>query len=137
MRGCGGTADFAQLVTFIDRISVKRAIVLVLSDLLDAEFERPLRRLDRRHDVVAVTISDPREERLPERGLVRLVDAETGEARLVDLRRSDISRRALIRSEQLSRRLVTAGVDHLPITTDVPYDRDLVRFFRERVKRRR
>ena len=137
MRGCGGTADFGQLVTFIDRISVKRAIVIVLSDLLDADFERPLKRLDRRHDVVAITIGDPREERLPERGLVRLVDAETGAARLVDLRRSDIGRRAAIRSEQLRQRLVLAGVDHLPVSTSVPYDRDLVRFFRERAKRRR
>jgi uncharacterized protein (DUF58 family) len=137
LAGCGGSADFGQLVTFIDRISVKRAIVIVLSDFLDADFDRPLRRLDKRHDVVAITISDPREERLPERGLVRLIDAETGEARLVDLSRSDISRRSTIRAEQLDHRLVVAGVDHLGVSTGVPYDRELLRFFRERVRRRR
>ena len=113
------------------------AQVIVLSDFLDLDFEKTLRRLNRRHDVIAVGISDPREERFPERGLVRLVDAETGETRLVDLARSDVARRSLQRRQQLVRRFRAAGIDHLDVSTAVPYDRPLLRFFRERVIRNR
>jgi uncharacterized protein (DUF58 family) len=137
MRKCAGTADFSQLATFIDRISVKRAVVIVLSDFLDADFDRALRRMDRRHDVVAIAISDPREERFPERGLARLLDAESGESRLVDLGRSDVARRAAIRAAHLKQRFAAAGIDHVGVSTGVPYDRDLLRFFRERTGRRR
>lgn len=137
MRGCGGSADFAQAATFLDRTSVQRAVVIVVSDFLDTDFDRPMRRLDKRHDVVAIAISDPREDRFPDHGLVRLVDSETGAARLVDLRRSDVGRRARVRSEQLERRFVASGIDHLTLSTAMPYDRALLRFFRDRVRRRR
>jgi len=137
MRGCSGSADFETAVMFLDRVAVKRAVVIVISDFLDSDFEKPLRRLNRRHDVVAITIGDPREERFPDRGVVRLVDAESGEVRAVDLRGSDVGRRASLRRQTLTRRFVQSGVDHLQLSTAIPYDRDLLRFFRERVARRR
>jgi uncharacterized protein (DUF58 family) len=137
MRGCSGSANFESAAMFLDRVAVKRAVVIVVSDFLDADFERPLRRLNRRHDVVAITIGDPREERFPDRGVVRLVDAESGEVRGIDLRGSDVARRASIRRQTLTRRFVQSGVDHLQLSTAVPYDRELLRFFRERVARRR
>jgi uncharacterized protein (DUF58 family) len=137
MRDCAGRADFQNATMFLDRIAVKRAVVIVISDFLDAEFERPLRRLDKRHDVVAISIVDPREERFPDRGLVRLVDAESGEPRLVDLGRSDVARRGIARRQTLARRFAQSGLDHLQLSTVAPYDRELLRFFRERVARRR
>ena len=137
MRGCSGSADLDYAATYLERVSAKRAVVIILSDFLDLNFERTLRRLNRRHDVIAISIVDPREERFPARGLARLVDAESGETRLVDLAKSDVGRRAAQRSEVLSRRFRAANVDHLALTTAVPYDRALLRFFRERVARRR
>jgi len=137
MRGCSGSANFEAAAMFLDRVAVKRAVVIVVSDFLDSEFEKPLRRLNRRHDVVAIAIGDPREERFPDRGVVRLVDAESGEVRAVDLRSSDVGRRASLRRQMLTRRFVQSGVDHLQLSTAMPYDRDLLRFFRERVARRR
>jgi uncharacterized protein (DUF58 family) len=137
MRGCAGRADFQNATMFLDRIAVKRAVVIVISDFLDAEFERPLRRLDKRHDVVAISIVDPREERFPDRGLVRLVDAESGEPRLVDLARSDVTRRGIARRQTLARRFAQSGLDHLQLSTVASYDRELLRFFRERAARRR
>ena len=62
----------------------QRSVVFVLSDFLDSGYEKPLKVLRRRHDVVCLPITDPREERLPDRGLVRLRDAETGAARVFD-----------------------------------------------------
>jgi uncharacterized protein (DUF58 family) len=137
MHGCSGDADLGQAAAFLERVSAKKAVVIVLSDFLDLDFEKILRRLNRRHDVIAVGISDPREERFPERGLVRLVDAETGEVRLVDLAKSDVARRSMHRRQQLVRRFRSAGIDHLDVSTAVPYDRPLLRFFRERVIRNR
>lgn len=132
MQSTGGLADIDHAVTFLERVNAKRAVVIVLSDFLDLNFERPLRRLGRRHDVVALALRDPREERFPSGGLVRLIDAETGNRRLVELGRDDVARRATQRSQQLARRFRAAAVDWLEISTAVPYDRALLRFFRER-----
>ena len=137
MRAAGGEADIEHATRYLERVSVKRAVVLVLSDFLDVAFERPLARLNRKHDVIAVSIGDPREERFPDRGLARLVDLESGEARLTDLRRADVAKRAAQRRAVLERRFRTTGIDHLAISTAVPYDRDVLRFFRERTARRR
>ena len=134
MQGCAGNADIEQAARYLERVSGKRAVILVISDFLDLNFERTLRRLGRRHDVIAVSITDPREERFPETGLVRLIDAETGEPRIVDLRASDVAKRAVQRREQLNRRFRAAGIDHLAVSTAVPYDRELLRFFRERAQ---
>lgn len=137
MHGCGGNADISAAATYLDRVSAKRSVLIVVSDFLDLDFERSMRRLNRRHDVVAIGVSDPREERFPDRGLVRLVDFESGERRLFDLAGNDVARRAQMRASQLERRFRGAAIDHLFVSTAAPYDRDLLRFFRERMVRRR
>ena len=137
LRGPTGQADLEQAVRFLERVAGKRAVVLVLSDFLDMRFERPLNRLNRKHDVIAIPIVDPREERFPETGLMRLVDIESGESRMVDLRRSDVATRAAQRNDHLERRFRAAAIDHLAVSTAMPYDRELLRFFRERTLRRR
>ena len=129
--------DLEPAARFLDRVSAKRAVVILISDFLDFSFERPLSRLNRKHDVVAIAINDPREERVPAGGLIRLVDSESGEARLVDLRSTDVGRRAVARRLQLERRFRNSGVDWVPVSAAMPYDRDLLRFFRERVARSR
>ena len=137
MKGVHGEADFEQAGRFLERVAVKRAVVLVLSDFIDARFEPALRRLNRKHDVIALPLFDPREERFPGQGLARLVDLESGEARLVDLGRADVTRRAMQRRELLARRFRSSSIDHLIVSTVVPYDRELLRFFKERTLRRR
>jgi uncharacterized protein (DUF58 family) len=137
MRGPRGSADVDAAIRFLERVAVKRAVVLVLSDFLDVAFERPLKRLNRRHDVIAVAIGDPREERFPERGLARLVDLESGQLRLVELGRADVAKRAAQRMQQLTKRFRSAAIDHVAVSTAVPYERDLLRFFRERAARHR
>jgi uncharacterized protein (DUF58 family) len=137
MSGTGGDADLEHAARYLERVAVKRAVVLVISDFLDLSFERPLARLNRKHDVIGIAIGDPRENRFPDRGLARLVDLESGESRLTDLRHADIARRAQQRKGTLERRFRSAGIDHLSVSTAVPYDRELVRFFRERAARHR
>jgi uncharacterized protein (DUF58 family) len=136
MRGPSGSADLDSAARFLERVSVKRAVVIVLSDFLDLNFERTMRRLNRRHDLVAISVADPREERFPSGAMVRVVDSESGIARTIDLGSADVSRRAAARAQQLQRRFRSSGVDHLEVSTAMPYDRELLRFFRERSLRR-
>jgi uncharacterized protein (DUF58 family) len=135
MRGTRGTADVDHAVRFLERVAGRRAVVLVLSDFLDLHFERALNRLNRKHDVIAIPIVDPREERFPDSGLARVVDLESGEARMIELRKADVTRRAAQRREQLERRFRNAQIDHLVVSTAIPYDRELLRFFRDRAAR--
>ncbi len=135
MRGIKGTADFDRAALFLERVSSKRAVILVISDYLNLNFEKTMKRLNRRHDVIALCVSDPREERFPPGGLARVVDAETGNMRLIDLGGADVARRAVQRQQQITRRWRAAGVDALAVSTAMPYDRELLRFFRERVRR--
>ena len=137
MHGCAGIADLDAAARYLEHVSARRAVVIVISDFLDQNFERTMRRLNRRHDVVAIAVGDPREERFPEGGLARVVDAESGELRLIDLRHADVARRAAARYQLNERRFRAAGVDHLTVSTAISYDRDLLRFFRERAVRKR
>jgi uncharacterized protein (DUF58 family) len=137
MTGCRGTSDFDRAATFLQRIQGKRAVVIVISDFLDYNFERTMRRLNTRHDVVAISVTDPREERFPEGGIARLVDAETGRTQIVDFNRAGVAKRAAQRQQQTVRRFRAAGVDLLNVSTAMPYDRELLRFFLERMRRPR
>jgi uncharacterized protein (DUF58 family) len=137
MTGPAGRADVDVAARYLERVTVKRAVILVLSDFLDLAFERPLHRLNRKHDVIAIPILDPREERFPSGALARLLDLESGQSRLVDLGRAEVGRRAAQRREILERRFRAAAIDHLAVSTAVPYDRELLRFFKDRASRQR
>jgi len=137
MRGPAGIADLDAAARYLEQVSSRRSVVVVISDFLDQNFERTMRRLNRRHDVVAIAVSDPREERFPGEGLARVVDAESGAMKLIDFRRADVARRAAARLQVNERRFRAAGVDHLNVSSAIPYDRELLRFFRERSRRRR
>jgi uncharacterized protein (DUF58 family) len=136
IRGTGGVADVGAAARYLEHVNAKRAVVILISDFLDLDFERPLKRLNRKHDLIAIAVGDPREEAFPGAGLIRVVDAESGQAQLVDLRRTDIARRYAYWRGVLDKRFKSSGVDWLPVSTAVPYDRDLLRFFRERQRRR-
>lgn len=119
----------------------KRSIVFVISDFLDAHYERALRVASRKHDVVAVAVADPREAELPDLGLVLFEDAESGERRLVDtgsrrVREAHATRHAdavQARTVQLRR----MGVDLLEVKTDAPYDVAIMKFFQRRERKLR
>jgi uncharacterized protein (DUF58 family) len=130
-----GVARIARAVEFIERVTVKRAVVVFLSDFLEMDFERPLQRLNRRHDVVALRITDPREERFPERGVVRLIDAETGRRMRVDLAANRVQARAEQRERRFEERFRKLGVDSVSLQTAFPYEQTLLGFFRHRVSR--
>ena len=140
--GGEGRTDLSAVLSYISRVQRRRCVVFVISDFQDeTEWERSLRVTNVRHDVVAITGSDPREEALPPVGFVTFEDPETGEVLEVDTRHEKV--RALFEEEQrrrrddLSGRLRKSGVDQLAVQTDQPYSASLHRFFRMREGRQR
>jgi uncharacterized protein (DUF58 family) len=137
----GRKTNLAMAAEYLNCVTRKRAVVFILSDFLTAGFEKPLRVAAKKHDLIAIFISDPREREIPAVGLVELEDSESGERLLVDTN----DRRALaLFSERVRRRtgeqteaLKAMGVDIIEITTGAPYDIPLQRFFEMRARRLR
>jgi len=117
----------------------RRAVVFLISDFLDRGYERQLKVVGRRHDLIAVLLSDPREYELPRIGLVELEDAEKGERFVLDTdsrEARDVYRAVWMeKSEALRNLCMSAGIDYIRITAGEDYLRPLVRFFLEREKR--
>jgi len=137
----GKGTNLAHACEYLNRIARKRAVVFVLSDFIDSKFEKPLQVAAKKHDLISIFISDPREIELPPVGLVELEDAETGRKMLLDT--SDRDAIAAYRDSVVAHRtaqqaaLRTMGVDIIDIRTDVPYDTPLLRFFQMRERRLR
>jgi len=117
----------------------KRAVVFLISDLLDQGFEQPLKAANRKHDVVIIQIVDPRERELPDVGILEVRDAETGEVVRIDTSLARVRaafRRNWERNHEEQRRLFQSHhMDYVLINAAEPYDVPLVRFFEERVRR--
>jgi uncharacterized protein (DUF58 family) len=135
-----GTA-LAEGLDHLNRVLVRKAIVFLFSDFLDRDYENALRRTARRHDLIAVRLTDPREEALPAVGLVELEDAETGAHLLVDTDsaalRAGYAAAAAARAAALRRLMRSAGADLIEASTDGRHLDALVRFFRLRERRAR
>jgi uncharacterized protein (DUF58 family) len=130
----------AVAADYLVRLLTHKAIVFLLSDFQDESLERPLKRLVLRHDVVAVTVEDPGETALPDVGLARFLDPETGVA--VDVDTSDARVRtaydAAVDEQRESRQRLfrRLAIDEVLVRTDRGYVEPLLRFFRQRETRR-
>jgi uncharacterized protein (DUF58 family) len=132
--------DITQALEYLNKVITRRSIVFMVSDFLTSDYMTPLRIANKRHDMVAITITDPREIRLPPVGLIELEDVETGEEVLIDTndkawlqayQKMNIQRR-----EERDRQFRLMGVDAVHISTDRPYIDPLIQFFRMRERKR-
>src|SRR5689334_13558716 len=135
----GRRTNLAASLSYASRLLRHRSIVVVLSDFIAEGWERPLRRLATRHDVVAITVDDPREHELPESGWIEMQDAETGRRVLVDTGSRDVRTRVRMltraRREERSRTLAASGADQVHLETGVAYALPLRRAFAQRARR--
>jgi uncharacterized protein (DUF58 family) len=119
----------------------RRGLMVVISDFLAKDgWERSLRGLTHRHEVLAIEVVDPRELALPEVGVIELVDPETGRTREVHTSADVRDRYAAAAAEQraeIARRIRSSGADHLVLRTDRDWLLDIVRFVGRRKQRRR
>lgn len=76
--------DLAQALKFLSGVMKKKAIVFLISDFMVKEYEHTLKIASKKHDVSGIRVYDPREETIPNLGMVNMLDAETGESFLVD-----------------------------------------------------
>ncbi len=136
-RGTG--TDLSGALEYLNRIVTRRAVVFLLSDFQAPDFSRALAVTARRHDLVALPITDPLEEALPAIGRVVLEDAETGEELEMDTsspRARRLHQEAVQkRRETLDALLRRARVDRVPLRTDEDYLPALAEFFRRREHR--
>lgn len=128
-------------LNFLNRVRARRAVCFLISDFLDRGYERALRISARHHDLIAVSVSDTREQQWPSIGLVDWIDAETGERVLVDTSdprtREALAALHVQRSSSLRESFRRAGVDCIDVTAGQPYEREFVRFFAMRERRMR
>lgn len=130
--------DLAAVLTFLGKVSRRRAVVFLVSDFLSTDWEHAMRVAAQRHDVVPVVIEDPLERELPAVGLVQLEDLESG--RVLELDTAGASGAALRRTaaeraaarDQALRRM---NLETVAVRTDEPYVDALVAFFRARARR--
>lgn len=137
--------DAAAALAYATRALSTRSVIFLCSDFQLGEgwprFEQALTHAAHAHDVVAIRVSDPAEAALPSMGLMRLRDPETGALSVVNTSSSAARQRFAAaadadraRGDRLFRRL---GVDVIDLSTDAPYTRELLGFFRRRERRAR
>lgn len=125
---------------YLNGVCKRRATVFVVSDFMAEGYDQVLRVANKRHDMIAVAVSDPREAVLPDVGLAAVRDPETGEEVLVDTSNAALRAAYTQAAEQRAARrddtFRRARVDAIHIRTDQPYIQELHRFFRLRVRRK-
>jgi uncharacterized protein (DUF58 family) len=132
----GTGTDLGAALEGVEAMLRGRAVIFVVSDFLTGGWEAVLGRLARRHDVIAVELTDPRERELPDVGPVTLWEPESGAWRLVDTGdarvREHFRARAAAFEEGLERTVVERGADLLRLETGRSYAEPLLAFFRRR-----
>jgi len=130
-----------EALQFLNRVQKKRSVVFLISDFIGSAADKTMGVTNQRHDLVAVTVADPRERTMPDVGFIRLRDAETGEVVEVDTRhpkvRALFESRSAAQMEGLSAQFKKMGIDELAINTGEEYMKSLRRFFRMRERRLR
>ena len=146
----GGT-DIAGALRFLNGVQKRRAVVFLVSDFQEvraagasaeqaAGYEKLLRVVSRRHDVVCIPVDDPAEIELPDVGLAELEDPETGELLLVDTSdrcvRSQFAATAKSERERRYRLFARSGIDTVAVSTDRPYIQAIRALFKRRASKR-
>jgi uncharacterized protein (DUF58 family) len=144
----GVGTDTVKTLDAVNNMLHRRAVVFLISDFqasgatagFRTELRRVARQTNRRHDLVAIHIEDPREMELPNVGLIALEDAETGELVELNTARAAVRKRfselSLERSAGLKSDLRSEGIDIVQLRTDTPYIPQLQRFFKSRGRAR-
>jgi uncharacterized protein (DUF58 family) len=132
--------NVANALEYLLRVSKRRGIVFVVSDFLSPDFTRPLAMAAKKHDVVAVWLTDPREEQLEMSGMVRVWDQEARIERVIDLgsraARERFRSYAQRRNEETTAIFRRHGIDSVRIETGQDYIVPLSMLFKARAKRR-
>jgi uncharacterized protein (DUF58 family) len=135
----GKATNIKGALEYMHNAIKKKSIAFVLSDFMDDGYEKILRIVGKKHDLIGIVLDDVREKEFPKMGLVKLTDAETGLERWIDTSSTKV-RQALMftQREKVQKRnslFVSSGLDSIQVTTGEDYVKPLVRFFKLRERR--
>lgn len=128
--------NITEALTFFSNITKKRSTAFLISDFMNTGFDKALRSSRNKHDLIGIRVLDSLEQELPDVGIIRLTDAETGKERYVDTSdkrvRSEFYRLRKQQSEELKDMFTKTGIDYTELRTDKPYIHPLIMLFKNR-----
>lgn len=135
----GNKTDLKSALEYLNRGVKKRSIVFLLSDFIDDGFEKILRIVSKKHDLIGLVLEDRREKEIPPFGLMKVIDPETQTEKWIDTDSSQFRQSFMIRTKELSERrkyiFRSNKIDSVNILTGENYIKPLVQFFKLRERR--
>jgi uncharacterized protein (DUF58 family) len=132
--------DIKMALEYMINVMKKRAIVFVLSDFLDSNYEEAMKIATRKHDTIAIQVYDKSESGLPNMGLVHILDPESGQKSWLDTSSSEVRRKYAAwwnqKQQEIEKLLLRSKVDQVKIATDQSYVSPLMNFFKHRGSRK-
>jgi len=132
----GKGTDIKSALEYFNGIIKKRSISFLVSDFIDDDYDKIIKVVSRKHDLIGVILEDERETSLPEMGLTKFKDLETGEIRYIDLSNGSVqdyfNKVVNKRKSELQRLFRLSGIDSIRINTKESYIKPLVQFFKKR-----
>lgn len=132
--------DITMALQTLNRLQRRKSIVFLLSDFQQPDLRRALAVTSSRHDLIAISVTDPREITIPDVGIITLEDAETGDTAAIDTSsrrvRETLQDRLKKRREDTRRLLSSLKVDHIELRTDMDFSVPLINFFSARIRRK-
>lgn len=134
----GTGTNLAEALRYFTNVMKKRCTAFILSDFISADFQDALKIANRKHDVIGVRLHDKHEKEMPDIGLVKVADKETGMSQWIDFgienNRKQYLVNSLRREEKIKDVLRKSGVDFTQISTNENYVKPLMTLFKRREK---
>lgn len=135
----GKRTDMQMALEYFHHTIKKKSIVFVISDFIDDGYEKILKIVGKKHDLIGIILSDPREKEMLKAGLIKFVDAETGEIKYIDTSNKDVlsqfEKNLKENEEKLKTLFTSSRLDSIPIDVSSSYIKPLVEFFKMRERR--
>jgi len=135
----GAGTDINIALEYLNRVTTRKTVTFIISDFLAPEFRKMLAVANKRHDIVAVTITDPKELEFPDVGLVKLFDPENNRGFILDTSdqalRREYAQKNQQRIKQRKKLFSSLHIDAIDVRTDRPYSQGLLEFFKSRERR--
>ncbi|MDY0081825.1 MAG: DUF58 domain-containing protein [Ignavibacteriaceae bacterium] len=135
----GKSTNLRGALEFMHNAIKKKSIAFLISDFIDEGYEKILRIVGRKHDLIGIVLDDKREKEIPDIGLIKLTDSETGTERWIDTGSGRVRKIiALERRENEKIRnsvFIKSGLDKIEVTAGSDYIKPLVKFFRRRARK--
>jgi uncharacterized protein (DUF58 family) len=135
----GKKTSLRSALEFMNGAIKKRSIVFLLSDFMDDGYEKILRVVGKKHDLIGIVLDDRRESEMPEIGLIKLTDAETNEERWIDTSSARVQKALTRRRDEIQSKrrslFIASRLDSVYVQAGENYIVPLINFFRMRERR--